>query len=253
MISFNDFGTSGLGNQLFQIACMLNLSIENNCDFIVPRFRYDSIMKGNVKYGFNNNISNNYIEKDFLYSKIQYSENMNLNGYFQSELYFIDNKNKIIEFFEVQDNINYYLKNKYKNLNNSVSIHVRRGDYVPNDAYIKLDDNYYNDAINYIDDKKRIDNIFVISDDINWCKNNFNDSRIIFVEGNKDYEDLYFMSLCENNIIANSTFSWWGSYLNKNEDKIIVAPKNWTKGGLKYINDNNNIHTKEMYIINNNF
>ena len=67
----------------------------------------------------------------------------------------------------------------------------------------------------------------VFSDDIDWCKGVFRGDRFTFIEGEKDYIDLYIMSQCKNNIIANSTFSWWGAWLNKNKNKKIVAPKKW--------------------------
>ena len=70
-------------------------------------------------------------------------------------------------------------------------------------------------------------NIVVFSDDIPWCKENLIFDNIIFIEGNKDYEDLWLMSLCEHNIIANSSFSWWGAWLNENKNKKVVSPLNW--------------------------
>jgi hypothetical protein len=74
------------------------------------------------------------------------------------------------------------------------------------------------------------DSVFLIfSDDIQWCKENFPDmpEKFRFIEGNKDYEDLYIMSHCKNNIIANSSFSWWGAWLNSNLEKTIIAPATW--------------------------
>jgi hypothetical protein len=70
-------------------------------------------------------------------------------------------------------------------------------------------------------------NIFVFSDDITWCRNNLGFKNMIFVEGNVDIEDLWLMSLCEKNIIVNSSFSWWGAYLNTSKDKVVIAPSNW--------------------------
>ena len=93
--------------------------------------------------------------------------------------------------------------------------------------------------------------IYVVSDDIDWCKKNvspINNNIIYFVENNlDDYELLYLMSLCDNNIISNSSFSWWGSYLNSNERKIVIAPKNWF--GKSFNNDFNDVYTNNMIII----
>ena len=67
----------------------------------------------------------------------------------------------------------------------------------------------------------------MFSDDIDWCKENFKQSNITFIENETDYIDLFIMSLCNNNIIANSTFSWWGAWLNSNENKKVVCPSSW--------------------------
>ena len=67
----------------------------------------------------------------------------------------------------------------------------------------------------------------VFSDDIEWCRSNFHGDKFVFVEDQKDYEDLYYMSLCKHNIICNSTFSWWSAWLNNNADKKIISPKKW--------------------------
>jgi hypothetical protein len=83
----------------------------------------------------------------------------------------------------------------------------------------------------------------VFSDDINWCRENFSkdDKNILFIEGNLDYEDISLMSLCDHNIISNSTFSWWAAWLNDNPSKIVIAPKNWF--GPAY----SNLSTEDLY------
>jgi len=93
--------------------------------------------------------------------------------------------------------------------------------------FIIEDDDYYNRALAYIESKVQIDYILVFSDDIGWCKANFSDPRIKFIEGQPDYMDMYAMSGCNYNIIANSSFSWWSAYLNENENKIVCAPSGW--------------------------
>ncbi|OGH24771.1 MAG: hypothetical protein A3B47_00375 [Candidatus Levybacteria bacterium RIFCSPLOWO2_01_FULL_39_24] len=113
----------------------------------------------------------------------------------------------------------------------SVSIHVRRGDYITNKAnvlkFIGL--NYYLNSINEI--KKLIPNpvFFVFSDDIPWCKNNLKQilNKAYFIDYNKgkeSYKDIVLMGTCKHNIIANSTFSWWGGWLNQNINKICIRP-----------------------------
>jgi hypothetical protein len=116
--------------------------------------------------------------------------------------------------------------------NNSVSIHVRRGDFFKNKKRIQRYGNictnsYYKKAINIIKHKINDPIFLVFSDDIDWAKQNFTGSNFIFVDWNKgksSYRDMHLMSLCKHNIIANSTFSWWGSWLNNNENKVVISP-----------------------------
>ena len=72
-----------------------------------------------------------------------------------------------------------------------------------------------------------IENVLIFSDDIEWTKTVFRDEKFHIIENEPDYMDLYIMSMCTNNIIANSTFSWWAAWLNKNPDKIVISPKQW--------------------------
>ncbi|MBA2857944.1 hypothetical protein HNP93_000645 [Methanococcus maripaludis] len=157
-------------------------------------------------------------------------------GYWQNENYFKSFRSEILKDFSFK-NIN--KKNaefsKYLNSVNSISIHVRRGDYVNNPKALKVHGNicnlgYYNKAImlltNKLDDLKFV----IFSDDILWCKSNLNIDNPIFVDWNtgmNSYQDMYLMSKCKHNIIANSSFSWWGAWLNQNSEKLIFAPKKW--------------------------
>ncbi len=118
---------------------------------------------------------------------------------------------------------------------NSVSIHIRRGDYTFDKNAIKknglLSLDYYERAIDIV--KSKVDNpvFFMFSNDKEWVAENFKfDGQKVFVDHNDDefgYEDIRLMSLCKSNIIANSTFSWWGAYLNQNSGKHVIAPKKW--------------------------
>jgi hypothetical protein len=116
---------------------------------------------------------------------------------------------------------------------NSVSVHIRRGDYLSKknrDYYRILGSEYYDNAISKFKNHK----FFVFSDDIEWVKENINiPDDYIFVEhnsGKNSFQDIYIMSNCKNNIIANSTFSWWGAALNKNFEKKVVSPNSWIVG-----------------------
>jgi hypothetical protein len=83
---------------------------------------------------------------------------------------------------------------------------------------------YYQKAINYFDSNQKF---LIYSDDIGWCKENFKGQNFTYVEIDKDVKDLHSMSTCSSNIIANSSFSWWAAYLNKNPDKVVIAPKKY--------------------------
>jgi hypothetical protein len=119
---------------------------------------------------------------------------------------------------------------------NSVSIHVRRGDYLTvkknENIFYSCDKEYYINSIRYMKKKLKNPVFFIFSDDENWIKANFIGDEFNIVTGNTPSEDMYLMSICKHNIIANSTFSWWGAWLNNSTNKIIIAPHNWYKGTL---------------------
>lgn len=175
---------------------------------------------------------NFYEEKEFEYSrkKAVVRGNYYIKGYFQDERYFKDIRPILLKEFmpkrkiRISKQLRMFLADS-----ESVSIHVRRGDYVK--LNWSLNSIYYERAINYI--KQVYDNpVFLIfSDDLEWVKKNICiDGRYIYVNENgmlEDYEELFIMSRCKANIIANSTFSWWAAWLNQNKNKIIIAPQKW--------------------------
>jgi len=115
-----------------------------------------------------------------------------------------------------------------------VSVHIRRGDYVSIQkvavVHRELPISYYVEAMKKITEQKSNAHFFISSDDIGWAKENFpKDYPATFVSSPEipDYEELILMSRCKHNIIANSTFSWWGAWLNQNPEKIVIAPKQW--------------------------
>jgi len=160
-----------------------------------------------------------------------------IDGYWQSEKYFFDIKKEIIEEFSLIKPIN---ELSLKILNkimekNSVSIHIRRGDYITNTSANKFHGvcslSYYYSAINLI--KNHVENPFfiVFSDDIKWTKENLKISdEVIYVDHNgpeKSHEDLFLMSRCSHHIIANSSFSWWAAWLSQNPRKMVITPTPW--------------------------
>ena len=158
-------------------------------------------------------------------------------GFWQSYKYFIDNWN----FFKDEINLEKFNTDPVTlnqiRISNSISVHIRRGDYINNlktsavHGNLKLD--YYKKAIHLIHGQFKNSIFFFFSDDIDWVKNNFNEKNFHFVENNYNdlnlpFKDLLLMKNCKHNIIANSTFSWWGAWLNENSNKIVFAPEYWT-------------------------
>ena len=158
-------------------------------------------------------------------------------GNWNSEKYFKANEDKIRDSFGLKNPLSIKAQTVADAIISSqitTSVHIRRGDYVSikkiADTHGTLPISYYEEAMTKITDKFPNTDFFVFSDDIEWAKENLPKKyNTIFVSGPdiQDYEELTLMSLCKHSIIANSTFSWWGAWLNKNPNKIIVAPKQW--------------------------
>jgi hypothetical protein len=179
-------------------------------------------------------------EGGFHYTPIPKIEgNIKLIGHFQSEKYFINHKNEILKLFEIDDITKNYLLEKYGEILNqdTCSIHVRRGDYLGLQNHHPIQPiEYYQKAINIIGEENHF---LIFSDDIKWCEENFSFLKNkTFVSDNLDYEDLYLMSMCNNNILANSTFSWWGAWLNNNENKQVIIPSKWFGVSNSHLNTN---------------
>jgi len=157
-----------------------------------------------------------------------------LEGYWQNENYFKPYRDYILREFRPQKCFSPKAKAVLQQIkdNKAVSVHIRRGDYVSNPTYFKsfgtCGISYYKVAMNLINKKVDAPHFFVFSDDINWAKSNLTEKKVTFVDkGNAPWEDIILMTKCRHNIVANSTFSWWGAWLNKNPGKIVIAPKKW--------------------------
>lgn len=158
-----------------------------------------------------------------------------LDGYFQSEKYFKHIRIELLNEFEFPalDKKNEILKKKIENSTNSVSIHIRRADYLKpifSDVIGVLPVDYYYNALTCLGTSLADKNLFIFSDDIEWVKENFTpkEENFFFIENNKEegWKDMALMTACKHHIIANSSFSWWGAWLSKNSGKIF-APHNW--------------------------
>lgn len=252
----------GLGNQMFQyaaaVSCAQRLGVQAKFDHsffskgyaraygmdifgvepdAVRDFRINAYWAlrryGDFKKFLGLNI---YSEEDFAYEKRfeEIEDNTFIHGFFQSAKYF-DEKlvRSALTFKKAPEGLNAQTAQKIA-ASNSVSIHIRRGDYVQKARYAKLynhlDIEYYGTAKKIIKNKVENPQYFVFSDDIAWVKENMKPENAHYIEhnsGDNSWEDMRLMSLCKHNIIANSSFSWWGAYLNRNPQKIVVAPKLW--------------------------
>lgn len=189
-------------------------------------------------YKISKSEDNLYVEYPYV-SQFFYLSRKNgyLDGYWQSEIYFDEIKELIKKdfTFNVDNQRVKQIADEIKSTRNSVSLHWRRGDYVGNPIHDILTPNYFYKSLNTLIDLKAIKKVFVFTEDFSWVENklrDFNlnlDFKIISKELTEieDYYEMYLMSICNNNIISNSSFSWWGAYLNNNIDKIVLAPSNW--------------------------
>lgn len=141
---------------------------------------------------------------------------------------------KDFEFPKLTDVKNTEILKKIESCN-SVSIHIRRGDYLNHPLFGEIcNKEYYRKAIKIIENKVKKPVFFIFSNDIEWVKENIKiDNESYYIDWNleeKDsYKDMQLMSRCKHNIIANSSFSWWGALLNTNKEKIVILPKQWIK------------------------
>lgn len=184
-------------------------------------------------------VPNNFVFYDYIVHT-EYKNTL-FRGTWQSEKYFHSSAVDVRDAFSFNKEL---LNDKTKSFLNdivkmgiTISIHIRRSDYLSS-KYISGFGNictldYYSKAIRYIDNLVSKPTYIVFSDDILWCKNNIDLRNAFFVDwnhGKESWQDMFLMSNCTHNIIANSSFSWWGAWLNSNNDKIVIAPKIWWNG-----------------------
>tara|TARA_B100000575_G_C23042878_1_gene600270 strand:+ start:45 stop:902 length:858 start_codon:yes stop_codon:yes gene_type:complete len=264
MLTFNKLGKSGrLGNQMFQYAALRGIAANRGFDWGIP----PKGTSGVDEYGCENNycmfetfkmtgateehqhISENSqwaIWKEFHFNEELFNkcpDNVNLDGYFQTEKYFKNIDKEIREDFQFQDEIYHPCKDMIDSLGDGrkIFLHIRRGDPKLPWAYVNLEAahpvctwDYYDKALKEFPDDIPV---VVFSDVIDWCKEQefFKPDRFImsettdeFADGQRvPWTDLCLMTLCTDAIIANSSFSWWGAWLISNPNKKVIAPKKW--------------------------
>lgn len=230
----------GLGNQLFQWAYAYKLSKFH--DVFIDRSFYKTQLSNpqitkrefqlnNILHHplpeIDNDIYRQFAQKptvrindNFHYTDHHFSSKYNyyIDGYWQSEKYFIDVRNDILNSFDwpVIEETEFV---------DSCSIHVRRGDYLKwQHVHPVQNIEYYERSIEKINPAGKI---YVFSDDIEWCKEQSVFNNCVFINNKTDIHDLRMMSMCTNHIISNSSFSWWGAWLNKCRDKTVIYPCQW--------------------------
>lgn len=249
MITFSRIGQHGrLGNQIFQlagslgIARKLNYDIKFPSDFDVPKvFNLDNkLLTERSALQRYNTVS----EQGFHFDSNLFSipDSTDVLGFLQSDKYFLHIEAELRQLLTFRESIQNTAEGIFPVLDaETVSIHVRRGDYVQlQHCHPLCTLDYYQAAVANFFDK---DYYFIIfSDDIEYCKSVFgSQENILYLNNTDPYIDLCLMSMCDHNIIANSSFSWWGAWLNKNKHKRVVAPKQWF--GPMYSNHD----TKDLY------
>lgn len=205
------FPQSNLGRIIYRLAKELGISELIYSRIVTERNYLKKLLKFNMR-------------KDYYFE-----------GYWQGEKYIGKNAVEILKTFSFSKKISsdiVAIREKINNTN-SVAIHVRRGDYVTNPQVRKVfkpcGEDYYKRSIKYLNIKIKSPVYFIFSDDISWVENHIKTNRPTFyINNNKPWEDMFLMSQCKHNIIANSSFSWWSAWLNQNKNKTVIAPVNWT-------------------------
>lgn len=236
MIGYSQLGRMGqFGNQLFQVAATVALAARHNDEAVFPEWQYNHVFKKQVRCNDFSWVRNIYTEPTFAYSPINYKPDTDLkNSYFQSEKYFADYADLIREQFDFVDGT--VTDEQIKNASESCSIHIRRTDYVALAQYHPFPGmQYYMSAISNIEEMG-IKKFMIFSDDIQWCIDAFgNNKKFTYIVGQSNVQDMCLMSKCHSNIIANSSFSWWGAWLNQTETKRVISPAVWFGPGNAHV------------------
>lgn len=255
-VTFSRLGNLGrLGNSMFQISAVVGYSKKWEIPFswFIPRWKYSSAFQG----PFNEIDSipsalKEYHEPRFAYDDIPPIHDVDLVGYFQSKSYWQHCENEIHKLFTFEADLKFDAKKfieLHSNGKTPVACHIRRGDYVAEMAhyYHELTLDWYRQAMAHFDDSYHF---FIMSDDIEYCRRHFADiKKNITFCGFSEEMDMCIGVNCRHNIIANSSFSWWIQELNRNPDKIVLAPTKdkWFKPVANH--NVNDLYNNEKWIL----
>lgn len=224
MLTFAALGKLGnLGNQLFEIASCIGIANKKSTAAVFPEWKYSQYFKNELPAGTPDNCIQ-FKEKHYHYAELSINpaNNYNLHGYFQSEKYWKHCEAEIRKQFEFNEDFKERIKQKFAPALNgkTLAISVRRGDFVDNHNYYQVPLSYYLNA--YYEFFGSSYNVIIFSDDMRYCRLHFSALPNVYFADGADIEQLCLMSMCENHILSNSTFSWWGAYLSGN--KNVVRP-----------------------------
>ena len=241
IITRNNINGCDFGSQMSQYACLFGIGNKTNLEpcFLPNQNVLISEPFVDKPKLINYDISNlKSIETDWKFNKNMFLLDSKYNYNITSDLsnfkYFHDIRDEILKIYTFNENIKNICTNIIKSIKQQdeilVSVHFRRGDYLYMSS-LNLSLNYYNEAIKIIETmffNKKI-KYLIFSNDIEWVENNFKPNNCVYIKNLNRYEDMCLMSMCDHNIIANSSFSWWGAYLNKNTNKKVICPYYYSK------------------------
>lgn len=242
MISFNLLGRFGrLANQMFQYAALLCIARRRGFEFCIPPSDAGDLWREHQLFqafdlpslkapGINEDAPRLRAQKFNFDPEIAYAcpDDVDLLGWFQSEKYFLDYAGLIRTEFAFREDVTQFCRQAIDGIGpETISLHVRRADYVElSDIHPPCDISYYRQALARVPGEAPV---LVFSDDLDWCRAQslFRGDRFLFSEGRSNIEDMCLMSMCRSHIIANSSFSWWGAWLDPDPGKIVIAPTRW--------------------------
>lgn len=274
-ITFNTISEVGnLGSQIQQFASLYAIAKKTNKKIIftesvlnkgfglkfnevldIPiEIKPDDFIKDFVNYRVNDSV-----EIDYSVFGLSPHINYNIEGRFDLFKYWFDDFKQDISEWKWKSSYFLEAKSQYDKIKipqkETVSIHLRRGDYLlpQHDHFCKLDNDYYGKALEVFFNDFDKYQFLIFSNDIEWCKENFIEEGecVYFVEPSIDYNDLILMSLCDHNIIANSSYSWWAAFKNQNLNKKVYCPQNYLKNYSPWSYINKNYYPKEWNSIEN--
>ena len=269
MIGINHLGKryERLANQMFQYAAIKGISKNRGFTYCIPpsgfkdindewtehqlfnTFHLKSLSELQIQF-IDTNVHPYVSEKHYHFDEELFNncpEWASLVGFFQSEKYFLNVRDELLEDFTFKDGLDGIAQDAIKDIDNPIALHIRRSDYAKYAHHPIQPLSYYEEALKQFDNDR---NVIIFSDDPKWCHEQslFSDDRFLVSE-NDHLLDLAMMRLCSDFIIANSSFSWWGAWMSTNQNKKVIAPKQWFGHPLDKQNDTKDLYCPDWILI----